>query len=180
MHYISQRWLGGTLTNYDTIKKRIDKLHELNRMEEDGTMNSYPKKEIIQLKGERDKLEKFLGGIKNMTRIPDLLFIIDPKKEKIAIQEAHILGIPTIAVIDTNCDPDEIDFPIPGNDDAIRAVKLLTETLANAVIEGKQGEVPMVEEAEEVVETEEPAEETMETIDMENVEASEEVEEVEE
>lgn len=180
MHYISQRWLGGTLTNYDTIKKRIDKLHELNRMEEDGTMNSYPKKEIIQLKGERDKLEKFLGGIKNMTRIPDLLFIIDPKKEKIAIQEAHILGIPTIAVIDTNCDPDEIDFPIPGNDDAIRAVKLLTETLANAVIEGKQGEVPVVEEAEEVVETEEPAEETMETIDMENVEASEEVEEVEE
>ncbi len=173
MHYISQRWLGGTLTNFDTIKKRIDKLHELNRMEEDGTMNSYPKKEIIKLKAERDKLEKFLGGIKNMTRIPDLLFIIDPKKEKIAIQEAHILGIPTIAVIDTNCDPDEIDFPIPGNDDAIRAVKLLTETLANAVIEGKQGEVPMVEAEENVAETEESTEEVMESVEMEDVEVSE-------
>ncbi len=173
MHYISQRWLGGTLTNFDTIKKRIDKLHELNRMEEDGTMNSYPKKEIIKLKAERDKLEKFLGGIKNMTRIPDLLFIIDPKKEKIAIQEAHILGIPTIAVIDTNCDPDEIDFPIPGNDDAIRAVKLLTETLANAVIEGKQGEVPMVEAEKNVAETEESTEEVMESVEMEDVEVSE-------
>jgi len=140
MHYVNQRWLGGTLTNFKTIRKRIDRLHELNKMEEDGTFDVLPKKEVIQLKHERERLEKFLGGIKNMNRIPDALFVVDPRKEKIAVSEARKLGIPVVAIVDTNCDPDEIDYVIPGNDDAIRAVKLLTETIANAVLEGKQGE----------------------------------------
>ena len=140
MHYVNQRWLGGTLTNFKTIRKRIDRLHELNKMEEDGTFNVLPKKEVIQLRHERERLEKFLGGIKNMNRIPDALFVVDPRKEKIAVSEARKLGIPVVAIVDTNCDPDEIDYVIPGNDDAIRAVKLLTETIANAVLEGKQGE----------------------------------------
>ena len=140
MHYVNQRWLGGMLTNYKTIRKRIYRLHELNKMEEDGIFDVLPKKEVIQLKHETERLEKFLGGIKDMNGIPDVLFVVDPRKERIAVNEAKILGIPVIAIVDTNCDPDEIDYVIPGNDDAIRAVKLLTETMANAVIEGKQGE----------------------------------------
>lgn len=120
--------------------KRIDRLHVLEKMEEDGTFEVLPKKEVIKLKHEAERLEKFLGGIKTMKKIPDVLFVVDPRKEKIAVQEAHILGIPVIGIVDTNCDPDEIDYIIPGNDDAIRAVKLLTETMANAVIEAKQGE----------------------------------------
>jgi small subunit ribosomal protein S2 len=140
MHYINQRWLGGMLTNYKTIRKRIDRLHELEKMEEDGTFDVLPKKEVIKLRHEAERLEKFLGGIKTMERIPSALFVVDPRKEKIAVKEAHILGIPVIGIVDTNCDPDEIDYVIPGNDDAIRAVKLLTETMANAVIEAKQGE----------------------------------------
>lgn len=140
MHFINQRWLGGMLTNYKTMRKRIDRLHELTKMEEDGIFDVLPKKEVIKLKHEAERLEKFLGGIKNMERIPDVLFVVDPRKERIAIKEAQILGIPVVAIVDTNCDPDEIDFVIPGNDDAIRAVKLLTETMANAVLEAKQGE----------------------------------------
>lgn len=140
MHFVNQRWLGGMLTNYKTIRKRIDRLHQLEKMEEDGTFEVLPKKEVIKLRHEAERLEKFLGGIKTMTRVPDVLFVVDPRKEKIAVQEAHILGIPVIGIVDTNCDPDEIDYIIPGNDDAIRAVKLLTETMANAVIEAKQGE----------------------------------------
>ncbi|HCO18397.1 30S ribosomal protein S2 [Gudongella oleilytica] len=140
MHYINQRWLGGMLTNYKTIRKRIDRLHELEKMEEDGTFDVLSKKEVIKLRHEAERLEKFLGGIKTMEKIPSALFVVDPRKEKIAVKEAHILGIPVIGIVDTNCDPDEIDYVIPGNDDAIRAVKLLTETMANAVIEAKQGE----------------------------------------
>ena len=140
MHYVNQRWLGGTLTNYKTIRKRIERLHELGEMEEEGLFEVLPKKEVIKLNHERERLEKFLGGIKNMNRIPDALYVVDPRKEKIAVNEARILGIPVVAIVDTNCDPDEIDYVIPGNDDAIRAVKLLTETIANAVLEGKQGE----------------------------------------
>lgn len=140
MHFVSQRWLGGMLTNYKTIKKRIDRLHELEKMEEEGMFDVLPKKEVIQLKHETERLEKFLGGIKDMKGVPEALFVVDPRKEKIAVREAHILGIPVVAIVDTNCDPDEVDYVIPGNDDAIRAVKLLTETIANAVIEGKQGE----------------------------------------
>jgi len=154
MHYVNQRWLGGMLTNYKTIRKRIDRLHELEKMEEDGTFDVLPKKEVIQLRNERERLEKFLGGIKNMDRIPDALFVVDPRKEKIAVSEAKILGIPVVAIVDTNCDPDEIDYVIPGNDDAIRAVKLLTETIANAVLEGKQGE-----QIEDTVESKETVEE---------------------
>lgn len=140
MHFINQRWLGGMLTNYKTIRNRIDRLHELRKMEEDGIFEVLPKKEVIKLNHEADRLEKFLGGIKNMTRVPDVLFVVDPRKERIAVKEAQILGIPVVAIVDTNCDPDEIDYVIPGNDDAIRAVKLLTETISNAVLEGKQGE----------------------------------------
>ena len=140
MHYINQRWLGGMLTNYNTIKKRIDRLHELEKMEEDGIFDLLPKKEVIKLRHEAERLEKFLGGIKDMKRIPDVIFIVDPRKERIAVKEAQILGIPVIGIVDTNCDPDEIDYIIPGNDDAIRAVKLITETMANAVIEARQGE----------------------------------------
>lgn len=147
MHYVNQRWLGGMLTNYKTIRKRIDRLHELNKMEEDGIFDVLPKKEVIQLKHETERLEKFLGGIKEMDKIPDVLFVVDPRKERIAVREAKILGIPVVAIVDTNCDPDEVDYVIPGNDDAIRAVKLLTETIANAVIEGRQGEqMEIVEE----------------------------------
>jgi len=141
MHYVNNRWLGGMLTNFKTIKDRIKKLEELETMEQDGTFDVLPKKEVIKLKGEKEKLEKNLGGIKNMAD-PNVgaLFIVDPRKERIAIQEAKILGIPVIAIVDTNCDPDEIDFVIPGNDDAIRAVKLITSKIADAVIEGRQGE----------------------------------------
>ena len=139
MPYINQRWLGGLLTNYKTIKNRIERLYKLYEMEENGTFDVLPKKEVAQLLHEREKLEKFLGGIKEMKGMPKALFVVDPKKENIAVKEAHILGIPVIGIVDTNCDPEEVDIPIPGNDDAIRAVKLITETIANAVIEGKQG-----------------------------------------
>ena len=155
MPFINQRWLGGLLTNYKTIKKRIERLNELNVMEEDGTFDILPKKEVIQLKHERERLEKFLGGIKNMEGMPDAIFIVDPRKERIAVQEAHILGIPIVGIVDTNCDPDEIDYPIPGNDDAIRAVKLVTETIANAVLEGKQGTQTEDSEEQPVIEKEE-------------------------
>ncbi len=140
MFYVNQRWLGGMMTNYKTIKLRIDRLYKLEKMEEDGTFDVLPKKEVIQLRHEMERLEKFLGGIKGINGVPDAIFVIDPRKERNAIKEAQKLGIPVIAVVDTNCDPDEIDYVIPGNDDAIRAVKLLTETIANAVLEGKQGE----------------------------------------
>jgi small subunit ribosomal protein S2 len=138
MYFVNQRWLGGMLTNFKTIKLRIDRLRKLEKMEEDGTFEVLPKKEVIQLRHEMERLEKFLGGIKDMKEMPKALFVVDPRKERIAILEAHILGIPVIGIVDTNCDPDEIDYVIPGNDDAIRAVKLLAATMANAVIEGKQ------------------------------------------
>ncbi len=139
MFYVNQRWLGGTLTNFNTIQKRIRRLQELERMEEDGTFEVLPKKEVILLRKERERLEKFLGGIKGMKKLPDALFIIDPRKERIAVAEARKLGIPIVAIVDTNCDPDEIDYVIPGNDDAIRAVRLLTSKIADAVLEGTQG-----------------------------------------
>jgi small subunit ribosomal protein S2 len=140
MFFINQRWLGGTLTNFSTIQKRINRLHELDRWETDGTFEVLPKKEVILLRKEKDRLEKFLGGIKHMRELPDALFIIDPRKERIAVAEARKLGIPIVAIVDTNCDPDEIDYIIPGNDDAIRAVKLLTAKMADAILEGNQGE----------------------------------------
>ncbi|MEA4849771.1 MAG: 30S ribosomal protein S2 [Clostridiaceae bacterium] len=140
MFYVNQRWLGGMLTNFKTIRKRIERLNELEKMEEDGTFEVLPKKEVINLRAEKEKLQKNLGGIKNMKDNPGAIFVVDPRKEKIAIQEAHILGIPIVAIVDTNCDPEEIDYPIPGNDDAIRAVKLLTSKIADAVIEARQGE----------------------------------------
>ncbi|CCO09446.1 30S ribosomal protein S2 [Desulfotomaculum varum] len=140
MFYVNQRWLGGMLTNFQTIRQRIDRLHELERMEEDGTFDVLPKKEVARLLHEKEKLDKFLGGIKNMRRLPGALFVIDPRKERIAVAEARKLGIPIVAIVDTNCDPDEVDYVIPGNDDAIRAVKLLTAKIADAVLEGKQGE----------------------------------------
>ena len=138
MFYVNERWLGGMLTNFKTIETRIKRLKELEKMAEDGTFEVLPKKEVIGLRHEMDKLEKYLGGIKDMPKMPGAIVIVDPKKEKIAIQEAHKLGIPVVATVDTNCDPDEVDFPIPANDDAIRAVKLLISKLADAVIEGAQ------------------------------------------
>ncbi|MDS1029094.1 30S ribosomal protein S2 [Bacillota bacterium LX-D] len=146
MFYVNERWLGGMLTNFQTIRRRIDRLHELERMEEEGVFEVLPKKEVAQLLNEREKLQRFLGGIKSMQNLPGALFVIDPRKERIAIAEARRLGIPIVAVVDTNCDPDEVDYVIPGNDDAIRAVKLLTAKIADAVIEGTQGQ-PEVEEA---------------------------------
>lgn len=140
MYYVNQRWLGGMLTNYKTIKGRIDYLKKLETMEQDGTFDLLPKKEVLKLKKEMDKLEKNLGGIKDMPKLPDVLFVIDPKKEQIAINEAKSLDVPIVAIVDTNCDPDEVDYPIPGNDDAIRAIKLITQKMADAVLEGKQGE----------------------------------------
>jgi small subunit ribosomal protein S2 len=139
-YYINQRWLGGTLTNFSTIQKRTDRLHQLDKWEQDGTFEVLPKKEVIILRKEKERLEKFLGGIKNMRRLPDALFIIDPRKERIAVAEARKLGIPIVGIVDTNCDPDEIDYVIPGNDDAIRAVKLLTAKMADAIVEARQGE----------------------------------------
>ena len=139
MYWVNARWLGGMLTNFKTIKKRIERLEQLNKMEEDGTFDLLPKKEVLNLKAERDKLEKYLGGIKNMKKLPGALFVVDPRKEKIAIEEAKKLGIPVVAIVDTNCDPEDIDYVIPGNDDAIRAVKLIASTIANAVVEGNQG-----------------------------------------
>ena len=150
MYYINSRWLGGTLTNFKTIRSRIERLNKLNNMEKVGEFNLLPKKEVIKLKAERDKLEKNLGGIKDMTKLPDVLFVVDTKKEHIAVQEAKSLGIPVVALLDTNCDPEPIDYVIPGNDDAIRAVSLIAGAMANAVIEAKEGSVP-AEETEEVV-----------------------------
>ena len=157
MYYVNQRWLGGMLTNFDTIQKRIQRLKDLEKMEEDGTFDVLPKKEVILLKKEMEKLEKNLGGIKEMTEVPGVMFIVDPKKEKIGILEARKLGIPVIGLVDTNCNPQDVDYAIPGNDDAIRAVKLIADCMANAVIEGKQGEsMEAVEEAMEVEEVAEP------------------------
>jgi len=140
MYYVNQRWLGGTLTNFETIQKRIGRLKDIERMAEDGTFEVLPKKEVVQLKKELERLEKFLGGIKDMKQLPDALFIIDPRKERIAVAEARKLNIPIVGMVDTNCDPDEIDVVIPANDDAIRAVKLLTGKMADAILEAKQGE----------------------------------------
>ncbi len=140
MYYVNERWLGGMLTNFKTIQTRIKRLKEIEAMAEDGTFDVLPKKEVIGLKKEWEKLEKNLGGIKEMKKIPDAIFVVDPKKERICIQEAHTLGIPLIGIADTNCDPEELDYVIPGNDDAIRAVKLIVSTMADAVIEANQGE----------------------------------------
>ena len=140
MYYVDQRWLGGMLTNFDTIKTRIKRLKDLEKMQEDGTFEVLPKKEVILLKKEMEKLEKNLGGIKDMTELPGALFIVDPKKERIAILEAKKLNIPVVGLVDTNCSPEDVDYPIPGNDDAIRSVKLIAQVMANAVIEGRQGE----------------------------------------
>ncbi|ABY44821.1 30S ribosomal protein S2 [Bacillus mycoides] len=140
MYFVNQRWLGGTLTNFQTIQKRIKRLKDIERMQEDGTFEVLPKKEVVQLKKELERLEKFLGGIKDMKGLPSALFIVDPRKERIAVAEARKLHIPIIGIVDTNCDPDEIDHVIPANDDAIRAVKLLTSKMADAILETKQGE----------------------------------------
>ena len=158
MFYVDQRWLGGMLTNFGTIRKRIDRLKKLEEMEQDGTFDVLPKKEVIQLKNEMEKLEKNLGGIKEMTKLPEVMFIVDPKKERIAILEARKLNIPIIGLIDTNCDPEDVDYPIPGNDDAIRAVKLITDVMASAIIEGRQGETveTISEEMTEAAQTAEP------------------------
>ena len=150
VHYVNARWLGGMMTNFKTIRRRIERLNQLQKMEEDGTFDRLPKKEVIKLKLEIEKLEKFMGGIKTMNKLPGALFVVDPRKEKIAVSEAKKLGIPVVAIVDTNCDPDEVDYVIPGNDDAIRAVKLIAQTMADAIIEGRQG----VQEAEEVAEEE--------------------------
>ena len=150
MHYVNARWLGGMLTNFRTIRKRIDRLEQLRKMSEDGTFDLLPKKEVVKLELEIEKLEKFLGGVKNMKGLPKAMFIVDPHKERIAVSEARKLNIPIVAIVDTNCNPDEIDYVIPGNDDAIRAVKLIAGAMANAVLEGKQG--AQTEEAVEAAE----------------------------
>ena len=156
MYYVDQRWLGGMLTNFGTIRKRIDRLNQLEKMQEDGTFDVLPKKEVILLKKEMEKLEKDLGGIKDMKEIPGVMFVVDPKKERIAILEARKLGIPVVGLIDTNCNPQDVDYVIPGNDDAIRAVKLITDVMANAIIEGRQGEsfeqAPEIEEETQTME----------------------------
>ena len=166
MFYINERWLGGTLTNFNTIRTRVERLTELERMEEDGTFDILPKKEVALLRKEMDKLNKNLGGIKEMTEIPDVMFVVDPKKEHIAILEAKKLNIPVVGLIDTNCNPNDVDYVIPGNDDAIRAVKLMTDVMANAVIEGRQGEsfdtTEMVQEDNEEKSMEEIAQESAE------------------
>ena len=151
MYYVNARWLGGMLTNFKTIQKRIERLTQLKKMEEDGTFDLLTKKEATKLKLEIEKLEKYLGGIKDMKKLPGALFVVDPRKEKIAVAEAHKLGIPVVAIVDTNCDPDEVDYVIPGNDDAIRAVKLIASTMANAIIEGNQGvdAAPVAEETQD-------------------------------
>ena len=156
MYYVDQRWLGGMLTNFDTIRTRVQRLKDLEKMQEDGTFEVLPKKEVILLKKEMEKLERNLGGIKDMEKIPGVIFLVDPKKEHIAVLEAKKLGIPVIGLVDTNCNPEEVDYAIPGNDDAIRAVKLITDVMANAIIEGKQGESFETEEVAEEV-SEEPA-----------------------
>ncbi|MGN0518416.1 MAG: 30S ribosomal protein S2 [Acutalibacteraceae bacterium] len=163
-YYVNARWLGGMLTNFTTIRRRIERLIQLRKMESDGTFDLLPKKEVIKLNLEIEKLEKFLGGIKEMKTLPGALFIVDPRKERIAVAEAKKLNIPIVAIVDTNCDPDEIDYVIPGNDDAIRAVKLISGAIANAIIEGNEGKMgaaaqePVAEEAEKAEEAEESAE----------------------
>ena len=152
MYFVNERWLGGMLTNFKTIQSRIARLKEIETMQEDGTFDVLPKKEVINLKKELEKLQKNLGGIKEMKRIPDAIFIVDPKKERICVQEAHALGITLIGIADTNCDPDELDYVIPGNDDAIRAVNLIVSKMADAVIEANQGEEAVAADAEEVAE----------------------------
>lgn len=183
MFYVNQRWLGGMLTNFSTIKKRINRLFELEKMEEDGLFEVLSKKEVIRLKHEKAKLDKFLSGIKHMKSLPVAVFIIDPRKERIAVAEARKLGIPIVAIVDTNCDPDEIDLIIPGNDDAIRAVKLITGKMADAVIEGKQG-LQMREEQEKVMAEAEAAEQAAKQAEAEEqakqAEAVEEAAEVQE
>ena len=174
MFYVNQRWLGGTLTNFSTIRERIHKLEELERMSEDGTFEVLPKREVVLLKKEMEKLTKNLGGIKNMTDIPGVMFVVDPKKEHNAVVEAHKLGIPVVGLVDTNCNPDDVDYVIPGNDDAIRAVKLIADSMANAIIEGKQGEILESDETMEDMVAEESAE------SMEEVVAAEEESNVEE
>ena len=169
MYYVNQRWLGGMLTNFATIEKRIQRLNELEKMEEDGTFEVLPKKEVTLLRKEMDKLNKNLGGIKDMTEMPGVIFVVDPKKERNAILEARKLNIPTIGLIDTNCNPNDVDYAIPGNDDAIRAVKLIADCMANAVIEGRQGEAQEVSEEEQVAENEEPT--TMEEVVAESEDA---------
>ena len=168
MFYVDQRWLGGMLTNFKTIRRRIERLNNLEKMQEDGTFDVLPKKEVAALRNEMEKLEKNLGGIKEMTRLPGAMFVVDPKTERIAVLEAKKLNIPIVGLVDTNCSPEDVDFPIPGNDDAIRAVKLITDVMANAIIEGRQGEmleeVPVMEQ-----------EVTEEVTDMEQVVANEEV-----
>ena len=149
MYFVNERWLGGMLTNHKTIKTRINKLRELEKMEDEGVFNVLPKKEVIKLSAEKEKLEKYLGGIKDMPELPGAMFVVDPRKENIAIQEAHRLGIPVVGIVDTNCDPEQLDFAIPGNDDAIRAVKLITGAMATAVIEGRQGAEEEVAEDQE-------------------------------
>lgn len=163
-YYVNARWLGGMLTNFSTIRRRIDRLKQLRGMELDGTFDLLPKKEVIKLNLEIEKLEKFLGGIKEMKDLPGALFIVDPRKERIAVAEAKKLGIPIIAIVDTNCDPDEVDYVIPGNDDAIRAVKLISETIANAIIEGREGQMgaAVSQESQEEVDEKEIQEEVAE------------------
>ena len=174
MYYVDQRWLGGMLTNFNTIQKRIERLKKLETMEQDGTFDVLPKKEVSKLKNEMEKLEKNLGGIKEMKKLPGALFIVDPKKERIAILEARKLGIPVVGLIDTNCNPEDVDYPIPGNDDAIRAVKLITDVMANAVIEGRQGEA--IETINEEIENEVEEVSEEEPLDMEEVVEQEETE----
>ena len=156
MYYVDQRWLGGMLTNFGTIRKRIDRLNELETMQEDGTFDVLPKKEVIILKKEMEKLQKNLGGIKDMKEMPGVMFVVDPKKERIAILEARKLGIPVVGLVDTNCNPEDVDYAIPGNDDAIRAVKLIADVMANAIIEGRQGEALEAETEEAQISEEEP------------------------
>ena len=167
MYYVDQRWLGGMLTNFETIRARVQRLKDLEKMQEDGTFEVLPKKEVILLKKEMEKLERNLGGIKNMEEIPGVIFLVDPKKERIAVLEAKKLNIPIIGLVDTNCNPEEVDYAIPGNDDAIRAVKLIADVMANAVIEGRQGEsFETVEEqdvSEEATDMEQVVEKTEET-----------------
>ena len=169
MYYVNQRWLGGMLTNFETITARVKRLNELEKMQEDGTFDVLPKKEVILLKKEMEKLEKNLGGIKNMKQVPGVMFIVDPKKERIAILEARKLGIPVVGLVDTNCNPEDVDYAIPGNDDAIRAVKLIADVMANAIIEGRQGETFETTEAVEEVPAQESKDVEPEQISMEEV-----------
>jgi len=173
MFYVNQRWLGGTLTNFKTIRKRINRLKDIERMDEDGTFDVLPKKEVVNLLKEKARLVKFLGGIKEMNKLPDAIFVIDPRKERIAIAEARKLNIPIVGIVDTNCDPDEIDHVIPANDDAIRAVRLLTSKMADAVLEGKQGEE--VSDVQEEAQAETPDQETEKAEEPKEAESVEEV-----